>query len=299
MSDSQWLTQKLQHMLSVAKAFKSICPGVYYATGAWSAIKLLTILNYVPIYTKIIPHHFPSMHYIELLAGTGLCQIRETRDIVAGSTLIAATVCFNPFDKYILIEKDPQSAEALEKRMETVSPNATVLNHDCNDCITEASGMLPGRGHYLAFVDCEGLDVDWSTIDCLLSKPGDILFTFQSQFVARVRGKAIGGSKGDEERLDRFYGDDRWKSCKSPENLVIAYANKLKERRDIVIPIYVKGPRGFRYYVIYGTRATRSGSPWVKGVTYLKQRVEGCNYRWVEGILNVLTGRQLTISYLI
>jgi len=299
MSDSQWLTRKLQYMLGVADNFKSICPGVYYTTGTWSTIKLLTLLNYVPIYTKIIPHHFPSMHYIELLAGTGLCKIRETQDIIAGSTLIAFTVCYKPFDKYILIEKDPLSAEALEKRMKTVTPNATVLSQDCNDCITDALDTLPGRGHYLAFVDCEGLDVDWSTMNYLLSKPGDLLFTFQSQFVARVRGKAIRGSKGDEEKLNRFYGDDRWRTCKSPEDLVVAYSNKLKERRGIIIPIYVKGPRGFRYYVIYGTRTTPTGSPWVKGVTYLKQRVEGCDYRWVESILDVLTGRQLTISDLI
>jgi len=299
MSDSQWLTKKLQYMLGVANTFKSICPDVYYTTGAWSTIKLLTILNYVPIYTKIIPRHFPSMHYIELLAGTGLCKIRETQDIVAGSTLIASTVSYKPFDKYILIEKDQRCAEALKKRMKTVTPNAIVLNQDCNDCITEALDMLPVRGHYLAFVDCEGLDVDWSTMKYLLSKPGDLLFTFQSQFVARVRGKAIKGGKGDEEKLNRFYGDDRWRECKSPEDLVVAYANKLMERRGIIIPIYVKGPRGFRYYVIYGTRTTATGSPWVKGVTYLKQRVEGCDYRWVEGILNVLTGRQPTLSDLI
>jgi len=286
-------------MLSVANTLKAVCPGVYYTTGAWSTIKLLTILNYVPIYTKIIPHHFPSMQYIELLAGTGLCKIRETQDVVAGSTLIASTVCYKPFDKYILVEKDQHSAEALEKRMKTVTPNATVLMQDCNDCISEVLGTLPSRGHYLAFVDCEGLDVDWSTMNYLLSKPGDILFTFQSQFVARVRGRAIRGSKGNEEKLNRFYGDDRWKTCTSPEDLVAAYVNKLKERRGIVLPIYVKGPRGFQYYVIYATRITSMGSPWVKGVTYLKQKVEGCDYRWVEGILNVLTGRQLTISELI
>jgi len=299
MSDSQWLTKKLQYMLSVADTFKSICPGVYYTTGAWSTIKLLTLLNYVPIYTKIIPRHFPSMHYIELLAGTGLCKIRETQDIVAGSTLIASTVCYSPFDKYILVEKDRRSAEALEKRMKTVTNNAAVLMQDCNDCIREVLETLPSRGHYLAFVDCEGLDVDWSTMNFLLSKPGDLLFTFQSQFVARVRGRAIRGSKGNEEKLNRFYGDDRWKTCKSPEDLVVAYVNKVGERRGIVVPIYVKGPRGFQYYVLYATITTSTGSPWVKGVTYLKQRVEGCDYRWVKGILNVLTGRQLTISDLI
>lgn len=296
LSDPQWLKEKLKYMISTAEAFKSIYPGVYYDTGAWSTIKLLTILNYVPIYTRIIPHYFDSMYYIELLAGTGLCKIKETRDIVAGSTLIAATVCHAPFNEYALIEKDEKRAKALDKRMKTLTPNVTVLQQDCNNCIKEVMDSLPERGHYLAFVDCEGLDADWSTMDCLLSKPGDLLFTFQSQFAARVRGKAVKGSIGDEEKLNKFYGDDRWKNCKTPKELMSAYMGKLNERRGIVLPVYVQGPRGYRYYVIYATKKTRMGSPWVKGVSYLKKRIEGCDYKWVEGILNILTGRQLTIE---
>lgn len=296
MSDPQWLKEKLKYMISTAEAFKSVYPGVYYNTGAWSTIKLLTILNYVPIYTKIIPHYFHPMYYIELLAGTGLCKIKETRDIVAGSTLIAATVCHTPFNEYALIEKDGKSAKALEKRMKTLTPNVTVLQQDCNDCIKEVMDRLPERSHYLAFVDCEGLDADWSTMDYMLSKPGDLLFTFQSQFVARVRGKATKGSIGDEDKLNRFYGDDRWRNCKTPKELMSAYMSKLNERRGIVLPIYVQGPRGYRYYVIYATKKTRMGSPWVKGVLYLRKRIEGCDYKWVKGILNILTGRQLTIE---
>jgi three-Cys-motif partner protein len=296
LSDPQWLKEKLKFMINKAEAFKSINPGVYYETGAWSTIKLMTILNYVPIYTRIIPHHFDSMYYIELLAGTGLCKIKETHDIVAGSALIAATVCHAPFDEYILIEKDEKRAKALEKRMKTLTPNVKVLQQDCNECIKEVVDRLPDGCHYLAFIDCEGLDADWSTMDYLLSKPGDLLFTFQSQFVARVRGKAVKGSKGDEDKLNKFYGNGRWKDCKTTKELVSAYMNKLNEKRGIVLPIYVQGPRGYRYYVIYATKKTRKGSPWVKGVFYLKKRIEGCDYKWVKGILNVLTGRQLLTS---
>jgi three-Cys-motif partner protein len=236
------------------------------------------------------------MYYIELLAGTGLCRIKETGDIVAGSTLIAATVCYVPFNEYILVEKDEKSAKALEKRMKKITPNVVILQRDCNNCIKEVVDRLPEQSHYLAFVDCEGLDADWSTIECLLSKPGDLLFTFQSQLLSRVRGKAVKGSIGDEKKLNGFYGDDRWRNCENPEELISAYMSKLNERRGIVLPIYVQGPRGYRYYIIYATKKTRMGSPWVKGVLYLKNRIEGCNYKWVKGILNILTGRQLTFE---
>lgn len=294
--DLAWLKEKLRYMIGTAETFTTICPEIYYSTGAWSAIKLLTILNYVPIYTKIIPNYFDSMHYIELLAGTGLCEIRETGDVVAGSTLIAATVCHTPFDSYILVEKDSTRARALKKRMKTIASNVVVREEDCNNCVAEITKTLRYRSHYLAFIDCEGLDTDWCTMERLLGRPGDLLLTFQSQSVARVRGKALKGSPGDEEKLNRFYGDDRWRNCRTPKQLMSAYMSKLNERRGIVLPIFVRGPGGYRYYVIYATRKTRRGSPWVKGVIYLKERVERCDYKWVEGILNILTGRQQTIE---
>lgn len=83
---------------------------------------------------------------------------------------------------------------------------------------------------------------------------------------------------------------------KTPKELMSAYMSKLNERRGIVLSIYVQGPRGYRYYVIYATKKTRMGSPWVKGVLYLRKRIEGSDYKWVKGILNILTGRQLTIE---
>jgi three-Cys-motif partner protein len=299
LSDSKWLMQKIQDMVNAADAFKSICPKVLYDTGAWSTIKLLIILNYIPIYTKIIPKYFNFMYYIEPLAGSGLCRIRETGDIIAGSTLIAATFCYSPFNKYFLIEKDKRRAQALETRMKTITPDVRVIQEDCNDCLKGVMNRLPKRSHYLAFVDCEGLEVDWKTMDYLLNKPGDLLFTFQSQFVARVRGKAVKGSIGDQARLNRFYGDNRWLTCASPEKLVLAYIEKLMKRRSIVLPIHVKGPRGFQYYVIYATKRTKTGSPWIRGIIYLKRKVEACDYKWVKGILDVLTGRQLMLNNLI
>jgi len=68
------------------------------------------------------------------------------------------------------------------------------------------------RAHYLAFVDCEGLEVNWSTVEKLLDRWGDIWFTFQSKMATRVVGRALSGSLGDKERLNTFFGGDGWET---------------------------------------------------------------------------------------
>lgn len=97
-------------------------------------------------------------------------------------------------------------------------------------------------------------------MDCLLDRRGDLLFTFQSQFIARVRGKAIKGSIGDADKLTKFYGDNRWKKCKNPEELVLAYISRLNQRRGIVLPIHVQGPRGYRIMFYMQLRKPKRGA---------------------------------------
>lgn len=293
-----WLRGKIGTLLEAAERFKNICPGVYYNTGAWSVIKLLTILYFVPIYTRIIPKYFPTMRYIELLAGTGLCRIRKTKDIVAGSTLIAATVGYKPFDEYILVEENKKRAEALGQRMKTITPHVKIFNCNCNECIEDPVDLLGEREHYLAFVDCEGLDVNWSTMDALLSKPGDMLFTFQSQAVARQVGKVARGWTGYAEGLNAFFGDDGWKPLRGPDALLQHYMNKIREEttRKVVLSLPVKGPGGFRYDVILATRRTRGGNPWIEPMRSLRDRMERYRFELVEAALNILTGRQLALN---
>jgi three-Cys-motif partner protein len=120
------------------------------------------------MYTRIIPKYFKKMYYIDLLAGAGVCKIRETGDVVAGSALVASTYCCNPFDEYLLVEADKEKAHALDNRMKAIVTNAIVFPCDCNDCIDEVLVRLPKGAHYLAFVDCEGLEVNWSTVEKLL-----------------------------------------------------------------------------------------------------------------------------------
>lgn len=305
-SNYAWLKPRVNKLIELAKPFKTIYPDVFYQTGPWSTIKLLTLLRFVPIYTKIIKspkqaQYFDNMYYIDLLSGSGLCKVGKKGDVIAGSALIAASMCYHEFDQYFLVEQNTLQREALEARLKKKTCNLTIYNCDCNDCVGNIVEQMLERSHYLAFVDCEGLDVGWSNMKILFEKQGDVLFNFQTSSVARLPQKVknrVAGWKATEKKLNWFFGDDRWKVCHSHEEFLNAYTNKIREEtnRQIVLPLPVKGPRGYRYDIILATRRTRGGSPWIKPMKELQEKMGGYRPEVVKTALDIITKRQLSLN---
>jgi three-Cys-motif partner protein len=302
----KWLEPRVKVLIEIASPFKTIIPEVFYQVGEWSIVKLLAILRFVEIYTKIIkaPRQrafFDKMYYIDLLAGSGLCRIGAKGDIVAGSALIACQHCFHPFDTYFLVEKDARTAKALELRFKTLAANFQLYNCDCNDCIDDIMSEMEKRSHYLALVDCEGLDVSWSTMESLFAQNGDVLFNFQTQGISRTVGKAMKrspGWKSASERLTWFFGDDGWKEHENPDELLQHYMNKIEEQtsRKVVLPLPVKGAGGYRYDLILATRKTSGGNPWIRPMQELRSIMGGYRPDVVKMTLDMLMKRQLSLN---
>lgn len=302
----KWLKPRVRKLVDIAKPFRRIHPNVFYESGEWSIIKLLVILRFVEIYTKIIKApkqrvFFQNMYYIDLLAGSGLCRIGSKGDIIAGSALIACKQCYHPFDKYFFVEEDSTRAEALRTRIETVTKDFKVFNCDCNECIEEIMSGINKRSHYLAFVDCEGLDVSWSTMQSLFSRNGDVLFNFQTQNILRTASKAKKRSLGWEstsEKLDWFFGDDGWVDCEKSDDFLQYYGEKIRNEttRKIVLPLPVKGPRGYRYDIILATRITSGRNPWIKPMEELREIMGGYRPEIVKKTLDILMKRQLSLN---
>jgi three-Cys-motif partner protein len=303
----KWLRPRVESLIEIAKPFKMIHPHVFYESGGeWSIIKLLANLRFIEIYTKIIkaPRQqafFDKMYYIDLLSGSGLCKIGKKGDIIAGSALLACTHCYNPFDKYFFVEQDPTRAEALRERIKTVTQDFSLYNCNCNSCINEIMTEIGERDHYLAYIDCEGLDVSWLTMQALLAKNGDILFNFQTLEVLRNVRKAQKKALGWEattERLNWFFGDSRWTEYTDPDSVLYCYMEKIRNEstRKIVLALPVKGPRGYRYDIILATRLTRGGSPWVKSMQELQEIMGGYKPIIVKKTLDILQNRQATLN---
>jgi len=157
------------------------------------------------------------------------------------------------------------------------------------------------RDHYLAFVDCEGLDVSWSAMQSLFAKNGDVLLNFQTQSIWRQPSKVRNRSRGWRktlETLNGFFGDDRWKDCKQADDLLECYIDKIKNEttRKIVLPLPVKGTGSYRYDIILATRRTKGGSPWIKPMEELQEIMGGYRPEIVKRTLDILMKRQLSLN---
>jgi len=296
-SEWDWLKNKLSSLMQVSNNLTT-ASNVYSPARAWTPLKLILLMYYVDVYTRIIPRYFDNMFYLDLLAGAGIDEIKETGDKVAGSPIVVATFSRSPFRKLFLMEMDDDRASALELRMSHIlaGDKFEVLKGDANVRVDDVLDHLRNKGsHYLAFVDCQGLDIWWDTMEKLLRLRGDIVFVHQTAEINRVCGRAK-QSQADAECLSKFYGTAQHDWEKDRDTLCAAYEQNLRRRRGITISIKIKSD-SFHYDVIFATRVTRGGSPWLNAVYTAKEKVESFTGNAVKIALDILTGRSTEITW--
>ena len=262
-----------------------------YSCKSWAILKLAILAYYADIYTAIIKAHFDKAYYIDLFAGPGLDRISDLNNlIVFGSPLIADRVPRKKFDELILFEKKEKYAEALRRLL----LNATVKNKDVNSpefkAMTKAR-LEAGSVHFLAFVDPEGLEIEWETLQHLFNLTGDLIINYQSTGVSRSALKE-NKTSAEIETLQRFFGTDEWKACENEDALFELYLEKIREHREVTIPIKVKSPYRFYYYMIVAVRKTRGSQHWVSAIEETKEKIEAIKPEDLENIIRRLSGGQ-------
>src|SRR5258708_7743313 len=76
--------------------------------GSWTVDKLWFWHRYIEITTSAMvgnPKWTAGLVYVDLFAGPGICTLRETRERIPGSALIAAHAS-KPFEKILVCERD-------------------------------------------------------------------------------------------------------------------------------------------------------------------------------------------------
>jgi len=271
----------------------------------WTIIKLLFLKMYVrDVYTPIIGKRY-FMVFIDLFAGTGLNCYENTQFCVPGSTLVAWFYATYSFDRIYAVGYDksesrwePPPYVWLERRVKRFIPQKRchILKGDANkrvdDIVNSLINMKKHGGdrrgiHYLAFIDPTSHEVHWTTIEKLVNLEkegiyGDFIILFQSRLLAREIGKVQSNPQKYNNlanELDKFFGTDSWRSIKKPieKSIFELYLERLKKikSRALIETIEVELMReDIHYYLIYITRKTQRGSPYLNTVRWLKDFVE-------------------------
>lgn len=184
----------------------------------------LTILNgYMARFTTAMKDkNWRALNYIDLQAGPGKNQFSPSGDTMLGSPLLALTTRF-PFDNLFLVEMGAVEYEALEKRVGASDRDASVkrYNEDCNvavDAIVQHIMQLDAKyidGIWpclnLAFLDPEGLEVEWKTVEKLAKQSRmDLIINFSTSGI--TRNARLSAGRKDETIHDRFFGTREWRT---------------------------------------------------------------------------------------
>ena len=267
-----------------------------YQAHTWTAIKLIILMWWLTVYSRIVPRHFHNYWYIDLLSSSGANFIQETKDIILGSPLLSYLVPYEQFKHHFFVEINSRRKKTLDRMLKLFNfSNYDTIQGDCNEVIQ--SIPLHAVDNYFCFIDCEGLDVKWSTLETLLSNRGDILLVFQTTEINRVFRK--GKKQGISQALDNFCGDEWWKFCDDVQELLEEYmhnlecrANELRKYHNFVDYIRVKGQRHFYYDVFLICRK----GPYTDAWSDLKKTLENLQDKHIRAALEVCKGNQTTLS---
>ena len=164
----------------------------------WARRKHHYLDRYLSIFARTMETKWRTRTFVDLFAGPGRCEERETGEFYDGSPLIAGRYAFTD---HIYVELDPIAAEALEQRTATLAATrrVSVIQGDCNLAIDRVIERLPRGGLTLAFLDPTTWQVSLETVRRLTEhRPVDLIVTFMGGLMKRV--------EMGTPQLDAFFG---------------------------------------------------------------------------------------------
>jgi three-Cys-motif partner protein len=181
--------------------------------GYWSKDKLTYLAAYMDIFTTSMRQKWSTV-YVDLFAGPGKSKVRDTGEIIKGSPLLALDLAYT-FNKYIFVEADSESLNALEKRITAYREKVEIhlKGIDCNTATREITSLIPSKSLTLAFIDPVGCDIHFSTIRALADMGrADLFMTFPMGMDLRRNVNTYARRPGqDWTKYDHFFGSMGWR----------------------------------------------------------------------------------------
>ena len=175
--------------------------------GDWTLDKLKIIEQYLPAYLTAT-YKASERVYIDAFAGPGRNEIKGSGNIVNGSPLIALnarSAAGKVFDRLYFIELDKTDADELETSLVGRDPHrrAEVIRGDVNTELPRLLGRSSPRSPTFVFLDPEGIDPGWDTIQALAASPTALLINFPL-------GMAINRNP-DSAKVTKYFGTEAWR----------------------------------------------------------------------------------------
>ncbi len=257
--------------------------------GKWTTFKLDYLQRYIDLFEKSMRgKSWCARCYIDLYAGTGKFQVEGQSSFQLGSALLALTTK-HPFTHYFLVEKSQENFDILSKRCESINGvKKRILCGDANVRVREIVEEIKTiecnrpKDHQwsslnLAFLDPDGLELEWKTIETLASvRKMDLIIYYSQSGLTRNFKNCI--EVDADTDIDRFFGDREWRNIYRTSQLNIHrklidyYKHKLttlgymdvKDVEDSAEPLMKNSKEAPLYRLIFASKHERGHEFWNK-----------------------------------
>ncbi len=190
-------------------------------SGPWVKEKLFYVKQYIDtLEISMRGKPWRRRNFIDLFSGPGKCQIDTTHEVILGSPLLAITTKF-PFTDCFFVDSEQENLVALKQRLSRKSSlmvnysygDANIKVQEIVDRISEIDskfikGAWPSLN--LAFLDPEGLELEWDTVEKLAGlNRMDLIIHYSQHGINRMAANSI--SSNTDTIVDRFFGDRKWR----------------------------------------------------------------------------------------
>lgn len=188
----------------------------------WSLEKLNILQRYGYMFiTSLWNKGRSSINYIDLFSGPGKNYLKDKKKYCLGSPLIALSFT-KKFDHYYFSDIKPKNIAALKQRCTNFQNYGDIIfkTGDANiivDKIIEELkkfdlGITDKRKSSinLAFLDPEGLELNWSTVEKLAGLRTDMIIYYPQMAISRNAKNQMG--KPPFTSIDLFFGDTHWRT---------------------------------------------------------------------------------------
>jgi len=225
--------------------------------GDWTRDKLKILELYLPAYLQATTRARERV-YIDAFAGPGQNSLRTNGTIIDGSpvsALKAKAQNDTRFSRLFFIEQDAHAAEELRQMLQREDPDkrSHVREGDVNEELPSIIRNINPRSPTFVFIDPEGIDPRWTTIEAIAEWRTELLIVFPL-------GMAISRNP-ESAKVPEYFGTDEWRQAWESQNRTRELLDLYKRRLNalgytyttqIDMPIRTGGAQGPRlYYLIF------------------------------------------------
>jgi three-Cys-motif partner protein len=314
-SNRDWLEKHLRVLMEIGRKVRQFDtqlqaskPLYTYNKGYWTGLKLICLYYYLPTYIRILGKY--QIAYVDLFCGPGLNLIGDREVPVPGSAIIPIEHhgTKKGFDFHLYGDTNTEYINALKRRLECFASidscsfrmeMADACQEDANTLARRAPDILSEKDidHCLVFVDPEGLQLKWSSLEYFVSNfpNSDWIILFPSAGFSRLLGRK------DEAAWNTIRdfigpGSESLGQHSSEEDAIALYRNNLADLgKDISTQIAITGSGSFHYHLIPAVRKTQAGSPWFESFREAKRRIKSLDSEILNIIAQQIDGLQGTL----